>query len=120
MATDRYKVEEQLLIQHQAGDTGDIVLDYDPFIVFIGRTVKFAVYKGSSTLLFMKTQPEITILPHVSGTNVIIPMNVADTEGLYGNGYRWELEISVPSNPTYATIGQGVFEILRTYIPSQP
>lgn len=109
MPTDRY-ITTPITIQHQAGDTGDIVITVPAAISLAGKTLRFAVLKGTNTI-FEKTQPDLT----VSVQDVIIPMLEADTNGLYGT-YHWELELMNSNATQVITLGQGDFIIIRTYI----
>ena len=107
--SDRY-ITTPITIQHQAGDTGDIVIQVPAAISLIGKTLRFAVLK-SSTILFEKTQPDLTVVGQV----ITIPLEEADTNGLYGT-FHWELELMNSGETQIITLGQGDFVIIRTYI----
>ena len=109
MAT--YLIDNQFTIRRQQGDISDIIFIVQNTLLISGMVVKFQVRNNKGELVMDKVSPtNIT----VAGQQITIPLLQEDTQALRGS-LTWECEIT--STGKRITVGQGIFEIIKTYIP---
>lgn len=105
-----YRIKKQKTVKVQQGDHWTIAFLVPEIFELTGiDSIRFQVLDKRNVVV-NKTTTTILIFEQ----NINIPLLPEDTENLNGDSFFWELE--VVKNGIRTTIGQGPFELLKTYI----
>ena len=112
--SDIFLIDEEIPLELQEGDAGDIEITVPDEFSMTDRTVKFGVFNDDGSQVFMKTTEDDPDPITIAGQVITIPGLAVKTEGKAGR-YHWEIETGKTGEQP-VTIGQGILTIRKTWI----